>query len=158
MEALGRYILSVTAAAILLSILRTIHGKKGTNAALVKLVGGLFLTFTVIVPVVDVDTGSIFSISMDLTEQGSAIAACAAADSSKQLQGIIKQRCEAYILDKALTYGVHLDVDVSLTDEEIPVPASVCLQGSISPYTKAVFGQWLEQDMGIPKEQQLWIG
>ena len=158
MEALGRYILSVTAAAILLSILRTIHGKKATNAALVKLVGGLFLTFTVIVPVVDVDTGSIFSISMDLTEQGSAIAACAAADSSKQLQGIIKQRCEAYILDKALTLQAELQVEVMLSQDEIPVPTSVRLQGSVSPYAKNALQQWLQDDMAIPKEHQIWIG
>ena len=158
MEALGKYILSITAAAIFLSILRAIHGKKGLNSALVKLIGGLFLTFTVIAPVADVDTGALFSISMDLTEQGSTIAAIGATESNEQLRGIIKQRCETYILDKALTYGADLDVDVTLTDDEMPVPDAIRLQGSISPYTKAAFTQWLEDEMGIPKEQQLWIG
>ena len=158
MQALGRYILSVTTAAILLSILHTIAGKKSTTAVLVKLIGGLFVAFTVIAPVADVNTGPLLSFSADLSEQGSAFAALGEANSGAELRGIIKQRCEAYILDKALTYGADLDVEVSLTGDDIPVPAEVRLQGSISPYTKATFTQWLEDEMGIPKEQQLWIG
>ena len=57
MEKLGTYILSVTAAALLLSILQSIAGKNGTHAALLKLIGGLFLTFTTIAVVFAIVSG-----------------------------------------------------------------------------------------------------
>ena len=62
MENIARYILSVTAAALLLGILQTIAGKKGTQAVLLQLIGGLFLTFTVISPIVNIEADEILDI------------------------------------------------------------------------------------------------
>lgn len=148
----------MTAAALLLGILQVISGKKGTHAALLQLVGGLFLTFTVIAPVADIEPEDILDYPWDFAVQGSAIAEQGQVYSQDQLRGIIKDRCEAYILDKALTLQAELQVEVMLSQDEIPVPASVRLQGSITPYAKKTLQQWLQDDMAIPKEHQVWIG
>lgn len=158
MEALGRYILSVTAAAILLGMLQVLVSSKSGSGALVRLIGGLFLTFTMIAPIADMDLDAALDMPWDFTVQGSSIAAQGQAISQAQLQGIIKEQCEAYILDKAKAYEVQLEVEVTLSSDEIPVPASVRLQGSVSPYAKSGLMQWLQDDMGIPRENQLWIG
>ena len=158
MEALGKYILSVTSAAILFGILQSLLGKKGNSAALLRLIGGIFLAFTVISPVTDVDLGRILDPAWDYTAQGSSIAAGGYAVSQNQLHSIIKERCRTYILDKAISYNAQLEVEVELTQDEIPVPAAVRLRGSISPYGKQALQQWLQDVMGIPKENQQWIG
>lgn len=158
MEALGRYILSVTAASILLSILQTLAGKKGGSAALVRLIGGLFLTFTMIAPTADVDLKVIFDMPFDFAEQGSAIAAQGQQITQQELQVIIKKRLEAYILDKAEALNAQLEVEVTLSQDEIPVPTAVRLRGSASPYARTNLQQFLADSMGIPRENQVWIG
>ena len=77
MEALGRYILSVTSAAAIFGILQTLVAKNSTFYTLIRLIGGLFLTFTLIAPVVDIDLSSFLSIPFDYTQQGTDIAALA---------------------------------------------------------------------------------
>lgn len=138
--------------------MQTIAGKKGTHAALLRLIGGLFLTFTVIAPIADVELEEILDVPWDFAVQGNAIAEEGQQYAQDQLHGIIKDRCEAYILDKALALQAQLQVEVMLSQDEIPVPASVRLQGSISPYARNALQQWLQDDIGIPKERQIWIG
>ena len=158
MEAIGRYILSVTVASILLAIAQTLAGKKGSSAALVRLIGGLFLAFTVIRPLADVDLDAAFDTPWDFVQQGSDIAAQGEQITREKLQSIIKQRCEAYILDRANALHAQLEVEVTLRQDDIPVPTAVQLRGSVSPYAKMSLQAWLTDDMGIPKENQKWIG
>ena len=158
MEAIGRYILSVTAASILLGIAQTLVGKKGGTAALVRLIGGLFLTFTVIAPLADMDLNAAFDAPWDFAQQGGAIAAQGEQITRDKLQSIIKQRCEAYILDRANTLHAQLEVEVTLSQDDIPIPTTVQLRGSVSPYAKKNLQAWLSDDMGIPKENQIWTG
>lgn len=158
MEALGRYILSVTAAAIIFGILQSLFDKKGSPGALMRLIGGLFLAFTVISPVAELNLNTAFEMPWDYAQQGSAAAFQGEEIAQEQLEGIIKERCRTYILDKARDYQAQLEVEVTLTQDEIPVPAAVRLQGSISPYAKSALQQWLEEDMGIRRENQIWIG
>lgn len=158
MEALGRYILSVTTAAVLLGILRPLLDKKSGSGVLLQLIGGLFLTFTVISPITTIDPDALLDSPWELSEQGSAIAAQGQAMAQEELQAIIKSQCEAYILDKAQTYQAALEVEVTLNQQEIPAPSAVRLQGRVSPYAKQVLQQWLYDEMGIPREDQLWVG
>lgn len=158
MDALGKYILSVAAAAILLGILQSLLGKKSGTAVLLQLIGGLFLAFTVISPVARVDLDLLFEMPFAVTADGNAIAAQGQALSRDQLESIIKEQCESYILDKALCFQADLEVEVTLSRDEMPVPSAVRLLGSVSPYAKQALQQWLQDEMGIPKENQLWIG
>lgn len=157
MEALGKYILSVTSAALLLSIFRSILGEKSSATMLLQLIGGLFLAFTIISPVADLDFRSLVESSMDIQLDGNAIAAHGQAISQNELATIIKERCETYILDKAKSLGVSLEAVISLSDDEMPIPVSVRMQGVVSPYAKGMLEEWLQIEMGIPREDQLWI-
>jgi len=156
MAALGRYILSITSAAILYSILHSLLGKKSSAAVLLRLIGGLFLTFTIISPVTDINYNALFDIQLDYASQGNQIATQAQQITQDQLCEIIKQQCEAYILDKAMSYQTPIHVEVSLRQDETPVPTAVRLQGSITPYAKSAMQQWLQDEIGIPRENQIW--
>ena len=61
-------------------------------------------------------------------------------------------------MDTALALQADLTVEVMLSLDEVPVASSVQLQGNISPYARQALQQWLQDDMGIPKEHQQWIG
>ena len=156
MAALGRYIFSVSTAAILFSIIQTmLEGKHGT-AVLVRLLGGLFLTFTVIAPVSDIDLRSIFETHLEFASSGSSIAASGVDTVENHFREIIRQQSESYILDKAMSYQTPMDVEVMLSHDDIPVPSSVILKGSASPYVKQVMEVWLQEEMGISRENQQW--
>ena len=53
MKELANYILSVTAAAVIVSIGASLFGEKSAAGTIVRMVGGLFLTFIMLSPVTD---------------------------------------------------------------------------------------------------------
>ena len=158
MEGIRQYILSVTAAGILCAVVRSLLPEKALTATIVKFVSGIFLVFVVISPIRNIEIGSL-SIYIDtFSQEGKAIAASGEATSADALREIIKTRTEAYILDKAGSLGATLDVEVSLTDAAIPEPREVRLIGAVSPYARAALEDMLEEEFGISKENQTWIG
>ena len=68
MKALGQYILSITSAAMIFGILKSLLGGKGTSAILLQLVGGLFLAFTIVTPIADIDFDKILDIQNDYVQ------------------------------------------------------------------------------------------
>ena len=156
MAALGRYIFSVSTAAILFSIIQTmLEGKHGATV-LVRLIGGLFFAFTVIAPVSDIDLRSIFETHLEFASSGSAIAASGVDTAENHFREIIRQQSESYILDKAMSYQTPIDVEVMLSHDDTPVPSAVNLKGSVSPYVKQTMSLWLQEEMGISRENQRW--
>lgn len=156
MESVGKYILSITSAALLYSILHSLTDKKSSTAALLQLIGGLFLTFTVITPLADIDFAHLFDSEWNFSDQGNIVVIEGEQLAQEQRNNIIKQRCEAYILDKAMSYQTPLHVKVSLSQGDIVIPSMVTLEGNVSPYIKSTMQQWLQEEMGIPKENQIW--
>ena len=156
MATLGRYIFSVTTAAVIFSILQSLLHKNSAAAILVRLIGGLFLTFTVIAPVIDFDLASILEQSWAYTSHAEDIAAAGQTIAAEQRSQRIKEQCETYIIDKAMSYQTQLDADITLTNDEMPLPSAVLLKGNISPYVKSIIATWIQDEMGIPEDHQIW--
>ena len=74
------------------------------------------------------------------------------------MRTIIKGETEAYILDKAASLGVELEVDVLLEDMYPMAPKTVRLSGSVSPYVRNRLQNIIAEELGISKENQIWIG
>ena len=70
---------------------------------------------------------------------------------------LINQRLETYILDKADVWGTALTVSFQNYGENM-MPEQVVLRGKVSPYVKAQLQQSITSDLGIAKENQIWIG
>lgn len=157
MDKLSGYILSVIAAAMILGIVNGFLDQKNASAVLIRLIGGLFLTFTIVAPAANFNFSGITDFWEDFTLEGEAAAAYGENLARKELQAIIKSETEAYILDKAKDLQAVLTAEVTLSEAET-VPVSVRLQGNISPYGKLRLQQILEDDLGITKENQIWIG
>ena len=156
MNHLAGYVLSVVSASVVVAILCSFFDGKGTVSEIVKVICGLFLTFVVINPVVNLDFSRFHDYLDQVTFEGQE-AAYAGENMAKEAEGdIIISRVQAYILDKAEFLGTQLDVEVILNQDNIPV--SVELEGNISPYAKAQMAEMITEDLAIAKEYQLWIG
>ena len=156
MSRLGDYVLSVITAAVIVAILCSFFTNKGGTFPVVKVVGGLFLTFVVISPLVKLDFSGIIEYLDGFTSEGVEAASIGENLAREGERDIIISRVQAYILDKADSYGAQLNVEVILDQDNIPV--SVELNGNISPYAKAQMADILAEDLGITKEHQIWIG
>ena len=158
MENMGRYILSVTSAAVITGILYSMTDKKSAQMPLIRLVGGLFLAFTMIQPLTKYDLSVFFNGSQTFLEDAKAAAASGEILSREALEESIIKETEAYILDKAGLYRAKLSVEVKVSGGDIPVPESVTIRGNISPLAKRQMQDQIEKDLAISKENQIWIG
>lgn len=158
MEKLRLYILSVVCAALFLSILQSTLRKQGNSAILIRLVGGLFLAIVIIKPIFTLDLSNILTLPLDYAQLGNRYARQGNETSRLELESIIREQCEAYILDKASSYQMELEVEVVLSQDDLPQPEAVTLKGAVSPYQRQLLQSWLENQMGIQGAFQIWIG
>lgn len=158
METIGRYIVSVSTAAILCGILKSILPSKGISAAVLRLIAGIFLTFVAIRPLTRVELDALPAISGWYVSEGKTASALGEDLAKESMADIIKSQTEAYILDKAQGLQLKIKVEIILSSDDPPIPVAVTISGTISPYAKRQLETILEQDLGIPKENQLWIG
>ncbi len=154
---MARYIISVVCAALICGILTGFMKDCGVKK-LLKLLCGIFLTFTVIRPIADItipelpDFGQFYEEAEAAAQKGKRITDDAIAD-------IITARSEAYILDKAKAMEVFLTAEVATSSVDgFPVPESVVLEGEISSEKKGMLSQIIADELGIPKENQVWTG
>ncbi len=150
------YILSVVASAIICSGLRAVFGGKGSTAALLQTICGIYMAFVLVAPLKDID----FSIYTDYFSGIMEDAQAAVEDGEnialQELSKRIKEETEAYILDKAVSLGADVSVEISLTGSTPPTPSQITVKGAVSPYVKKVLSRYIEEQLGIPEGAQTW--
>ena len=137
MNAIGELILKIACAGIVCAILRQVVGKEGFLSGTITLVTGLYMLITVaggLFTLPDMRFDTVFTqvgdAAQELTQQG-----------NEQGKNVLSE----------------LTVEVMLSDDQVPVPRGVRLTGSISPYNKTVLSDWIDEQLGIGKEDQIWI-
>lgn len=149
-----QYILSVIAAAVLCGILYNLCIGK-TTASVMKLICGIFLSLVVMSPLRTIDLTDLPAISLGFLEEGRQVTAEGEKMAMDSYSTIIKERTEAYILDKAEALDAGIAVEVFLDGDAIPV--GVRISGNVSPFAQSALTACLEEDLGIAKEAQEWI-
>ncbi len=155
MESMKAYLFSVICASVACAIVGSITAGKGTNGALMKLICGIFLVFTMLSPVTSLKMDALSIFTSDLRENAASAAAVGRSITEESMDAIIKSETEAYILDKAAILDAQLTAEVTLDAQH--KPASVTLCGTVSPYVRYRMESILEEDLGIKKENQQWI-
>ena len=155
-ETVRTYLLAIFAAAVICAIVTKLVGEKGTLGALTKLIAGVFLVFTLIRPLASVDLSGVTQWAQGYDDEATRAVEEGQAQTRKALAKLISQRTQAYILDKAQALNTALEVEVTLSDDEIPVPVKVKLSGKVSPYVKGRLQQIITENLGIEKENQIW--
>lgn len=157
MEAAGEYILSVTATALICAV----SGKllvKGTAAHVVKLMTGILMALTMVSPLLSIRLDQVMDLVDDIHISADYVAHEGENSARQEMAQRISKQLESYILDKAESMGVELVVTFELESKGLPVPCAVTLQGNIGPYAKAVLTDYIEQNLGIEAEAQIWTG
>ena len=156
MDGMVSYLLTIVSAAIICAVAKNIVGHKSAMSGVVRFLCGLFLVYCVISPwhrSYDLDLSSF--IDSLRAEAGEAVSAGEnmALDSTAD---IIKAKTQAYILDKADSMDLDISVEVTLDESTPPQPCVLTIAGEVSPYGKKVLSQYIEDNLDIPKEAQIW--
>lgn len=154
MEALRQYIISVTAAALVCGSLQGLAGS-GAMGKLLRLICGLFLAYTLLGPIADVDLEALGDVSLPTFGEATQAAEAGQRFSEESRRERITGQVQAYILDKAAQLGVELTVSVTVDDQGIP--RDVTITGALSPKERQQLQSTIALDLGIPKERQKWI-
>lgn len=157
MDTLRTYLLTVVSASIICALVINFLGKKSPYSPIIMLLSGLFLSITVISPLTKLNLDNISSYFDDFGTEASAAVYDGTNMANTSVAAIIKENTEAYILDKANSFGATVNVDVSLNDDTPPLPVSVVIRGAVAPYVKVKIQEIIENDLAIPKENQSWI-
>ena len=156
MEHIRQYLLSFTAAAVICSLITSLTGKKGTYASVIKMLCGLFMAVTMISPLIHMEWSDFSFYYGSIITDADLAAANGEQMADEAVAGIIKRKTQTYILDKALSMGLDIDVEVLLADSDTLYPYKVLLQGAASPYARQKLKEMITSDLGIPEENQIW--
>lgn len=158
MQDLGQYILSVGVASLLAGIIAEFSDSKSATGMITRMVCGLFLAFTVINPLTNLNFGILESFSQDTVINTQPVISAGTTLAEESMAQLIKQETEAYILDKAQSLGCVLEAEVTVVEGQYPIPESVRICGTISNQNRRQLEDFLERELGISKENQQWIG
>ena len=114
----------------------------------------MVLAVTVWGPLITMDPGYSLAMTIDNVSPESYIALGRQAAFKVQEQ-CIKEASESYISDKAEAMGVSVTAEISLNDNMEPYRAQLHAQDGAEQ--QKILEQVLEEDLGITKENQVWI-
>lgn len=157
MSGFAQYILSVGCAAIACAVAQSTIGKEGAVGTVMKTVTGLLLTFTILQPITNQEITWNDSILTEIGQRAEAVCEDGDAIRTSAFRDVIKQETEAYILDKADELQLHIEVEVAVSEDAVPIPDGVTIKGPASPYAKMQLLTVLTKDLGLKEENILWI-
>lgn len=156
MEQIGKYLIGLSAAAFLSSILRQIGEKLGLSGKIIQILCGIFVAIAVIAPIGHINLPNAQNFAMQLQGDAAEYIAKGQELAYGQAAEYITENIKAYILEKAQSINAQLEVSIDLTDSQIPQPCGVHIRGSISPNGKKVLTSYIAEELGIPEENQIW--
>ncbi len=154
-QSIRDYLLSVGVAAMLCGVASRFLGKKG-SAALTRVLLGVFLTVTVLLPLGKLDASLFDAWELDFSASAQTAVAQGSAEAQNRLAQLIKEQTQAYILHRAQQLGAAVTVTVEVSDEALPQPISVRIRGSLSAENAQKLRTIIAEELGIAKEDQQW--
>ena len=151
--AVRAWLTSVVAASLLLAAVETLL-PDGTLQRIASFIGGLILLAVLLQPLENLElTGIAWDFSRYQEDVASRKRELDEAGEALLAEGIAS-RTEAYILDKAaaLDLAVSVQVETAPSAQGVPLPESVTISGERSPE----LASYIEQELGIPQERQVW--
>ena len=153
MTILRSWLLGVVACALLVSACEQLTDG-GTMKKIVRFVGGMLLMLALLLPLLRIDLTDLAVTAGAYREAVAQLEEELGAQRQRELSARIAAQTGAYIEDKAASLGASIRAVVT-TEERggVPLPASVTLYGE----ENAEIGAYIERELGIAKEDQLWI-
>lgn len=156
MSLIGQYLLSVIAAALLCSVSNCLVEKKSATGSVIRLLTGLILATVIVAPWTNFNLSDVSDYFIAAQVDASEIADQGEQLAKSEIQILIKEQTQAYILDKASALGLDVYVEVMVSGDTPPVLQSVTITGNTSFYAKKRLTQIIRDDLGITEEHQIW--
>ena len=158
-EFLGKWLMGVTCAAMILALAEGLSPAGGPKRA-ARLAGGLLLLLAVVKPLISLD-GSALTRAMTEYRLDAEYSAQALEEENKTLMmDIIEAQSAAYIQDKAAALGITCTVQVEADEAaEYPIPAIskvVTITGELSREEREALTEQIEADFAIPADRQYY--
>lgn len=157
MDVLQQYIFPVICVCLLCCILQLIFTGNNHMMPLIKMCTGLVLSLTVFMPLIqnksfklEFQMDELVAEKVDAVEEGEKRAL-------ETLSTIIKENTEAYILEKANGLGMDIHPEITLSNDNPPVPYAVTIEGMCTPFARKQLSVYLHQNLGLSEEYQTWI-
>lgn len=155
MSTIGGYVLRICCCAIIAGVVSSIGGD-GPGSKIRTMICGLFMAFVVISPLRQIEISELWELPDDLYQQGQNITAAAQENTNEAISDIIIERTRTYILDKASSLNVQIQVETIRLDPDTLAPIQVELSGNIAPYQRSILSDFIAETLGIGKEDQIW--
>lgn len=150
---LRSWILTIIGTALICGVVRAL-APEGMGKKAVSVVCG-FVMLGAVLGIRGGDVGTPEGYFEGFTAEAEEFARRAREEGTTQTRFIIEQKCEAYILDKAVRMGITVS-EVSVTarwsEEGFWVPAECTIAGEMDAALAAV----IASELGIPVERQTW--
>ncbi len=156
MDTVRNYVLRIVIAAIVCAIARSLIKEKTATGKMVNLISGILMAVTILAPIATISFKNITNFYENISIDADAFVSDGKNASQESIAEIIKSQTEAYILDKANNLGLQIAVEVELDDSNNSIPCGVVISGAVSPYAKGTLGTYMQEELGIPKENQKW--
>ena len=152
---LREYLVSVVSASMLSGILIRLT-RNSASGEIVRMLCGILITIVLIQPITGKKALLWESALPEFSAQAEDVIAEGTAAADNMRKEFIKQRVQTYILSRA--GAMDADIQASVTLGENFVPCHVRITGRISPINRSKLTQLIASELGIPREQQEWIG
>lgn len=155
METVRSYLISLVAVcmlAVLASVL--VHGSPIHK--FVRFIGGILVLLVAVSPLLSVDTEKLSERLKEICEANSFNTSAVAENRYSVLSEHIKQTTETYIENKAAELGAAIQAEVTLTNDEYPVPDKVKIIGTLTAEQISSLAAYLTDSLGIAPEHQEW--
>ena len=150
-------IMRFAGAALISSAALKLAPKGGAKRA-VSLACGLLSVITVLSVVIKPDSDSLAQYMELYRERAEGIVENAVISDTPDTRFIIESRLEEYILDKAALDGLTVDITASWSDKGFWYPTKAALGGNLTEEERDRVERLVEEELGIPKEGQIWTG
>ncbi len=154
MGSLKDYLIAVCCAAVLCAILKQIVGHGKVSGGMLHFLSGLFVVICIISPWKDFTLQDLEKYNPFQTNEVNVYVESGKQITQNQINEIIIEKTEAYILEKAKTMNVQVGVRVELSAEGIPECSQIT--GKLSNSEKDELSAFLLNEIGIQREMQLW--
>lgn len=156
-EAIRNYLLSIVAVSLLAGIFSALV-PRGSVHRTVTFLCGLAVILVTLGPIVQIDFDQIAQAMTQARVQAEEASEGVAIDNEELMSELIKEKAEAYIWDKAVSYGIvpsEITVEVN-TEGDYPYPYSVEIRGTFTSDQQVRLTRDLEENLAIPSQRQEW--
>ena len=155
MTGMRAYILSIIAASILCGVVSSFLRSSAQRQS-VRFLCGVCMIITVIGPLKGMAVMDLSTVYWDIQESVEEYTELGAKMSQTEYSDEVKANVERYVEDLGREWNTSIEAEIYL-DEETFLPKRITVYGTVPEEVRANIEGTIQQELGIPVEEQMWL-